>query len=195
MSVANASLRPPRLPLYIALALLLPALLVGVGLWLDGEYARMRQAGELVDGISQRRYRALELVSSLRKAETAQRGFVITRNPAFLGQYDPSRHAVARFLVAIDREYAGDRSPPNRISVLDNLIAAKFREMDRVIATVGAGRQRDAIARVSDGSGQIMMDRIETELHALIATDAARLARGRAAYWERTLRSRRVVCC
>lgn len=191
MSALKVGMHRPRLPGYLALALLLPAALVGVGLWLDGEYARMRHAGELVDTIGQRRALALELVGSLRKAETVQRGYVITHNPIFLEQYEPSRLKVVRGMVTLVRQDSGTVS--DRTAVLRNLIVAKFSEMDGVVAMVRGGRQIDAVRRVSNGRGQILMDRIEAELQVLIATDAAHLAKSRATYWERTLRSRRIV--
>jgi PAS domain S-box-containing protein len=192
-SSPSRELRPPRLPGYLLLAIVLPALLVAVGMWLDGEYGRMRKSGDLVTEISQRRVDALDLVGSLRKAETAQRGFVITRNPVFLDRYEPSRAAVGENLARLSRQRGRYTLPVDRLAVLQRLIEAKFHEMDTVLDEVRNHRQADAVALVSRGRGQQLMDRIEAQLHAIIAADAHRLAQGRAAYWDRTLQSRRVV--
>jgi len=188
-----ADLQGPRLPGYLVLAFLLPALLVGIGLWLDGEYARMRLSGDLVAEISSRRAGALDLIGSLRKAETAQRGYVITRNPVFLDRYEPSRAAVRQNLALIEGSGEQARFSSARLRTLDALIAAKFSEMDLVLVDMRSGHRASAVARVSQGRGQIIMDRIEAELQAIIAADATRLANSRAIYWERTLHSRRVV--
>jgi PAS domain S-box-containing protein len=189
----EATSREPRLAMYLSLAILLPTLLIAFGLWLDGEYARMRDSGDLVDIINQRRARGLELVGNLRKAETGQRGYVITRNPVFMEQYEPSRRAVAHGLDVLAQEQVTGTSLARHAQVLRNLVAAKFQEMDDVAGLVRSGRQAGAIARVSNGQGQIMMDRIEAELRAIIAVDAARLAQSRAMFWERTLWSRQIV--
>jgi PAS domain S-box-containing protein len=187
------SLRPPSLPANLLLALLLPALLVAVGLWLDSEYARMRATGDIVGHVAARRVHALALLGSLRKAETAQRGFVITRNPAFLERYEPSRTEVLRNLDALEPKNADDRQAARRLARLHKLITAKFQEMDEVAQSVRSGRQQQAVNRVSQGYGQTLMDHIEAQLQAIIANDAAWLARGTDSYWERTQRSRHIV--
>lgn len=186
-------LLPPRLPFYLTLAVVLPALLIGVGLWLNGEYARMRSSAELVDAISHRRAVALELVSSVRKAETGQRGYVITRNPIFMEHYESSRRAASQGLASLNTEKSAGNSVTRRTHDLRDLVAAKFREMDEVATRVRSGRHDDAVSRVMNGQGQNLTDRIEAELHAIIAADAARLAQSRATYWEQTLRSRQIV--
>jgi PAS domain S-box-containing protein len=186
-------LRAPRLPGYILLAILLPTLLVAVGLWLDGEYGRMRKSGDLVGEIDQRRVDGLDLLGSLRKAETAQRGFVITGNPQFLDRYEPSRVTVQQDLAMLSGRGGRYTSKPRQMSSLQRLIAAKFREMDKVLGEMRAWRQSKAVALVAQGRGQHLMDGIEAELQAMIAADAKRLEEGRTAYWERTQYSRRVV--
>jgi PAS domain S-box-containing protein len=189
---SNDPQRTPLIPGYLILAVLLPGLLVAAGLWLNGEYARTRITGQLVDEIGERRVHALDLVGSLRKAEAAQRGFVITRKGAFLSPYDPSRRAALRDLSLLDAQGSGGRISLSA-ALLHQLIGAKFREMDEVIALVRTDRNQDAMALVSQGNGQVLMSRIEAELEAIIAADAARLEKQRTTYWERTLRSLRVV--
>lgn len=189
---ATRTSTPPWMPGYLVLAVLVPALLVGFGLWLDGEYARMRRTGDLVAQVSGRQVRALKLVGSLRKAETAQRGFVITRNPFFLRSYEPSRAQILGELDALQLS-AGTSGYRHRMLEMRRLITAKFVEMDAVLRMVRQGARSRAEARVAAGEGQVLMDRIEAELQALIAQDARQLAVGRAAYWERTHRSRQIV--
>lgn len=191
--VRSDRLRPPHLAAYLLAALLLPLLLVGFGRWLDGEYARMRKTAELVQVIGQRRVRALDLLGNLRKAETEQRGFVITRNPVFLRRYEPSRRAVVRDWEIVARDGGLVPLPPGRTGLLQGLILAKFAEMDEILELVRAGQQGQAIARISEGRGHIMMARIEGELAKIIRSDAAGLDHSRAIYRERTLRSRQVV--
>jgi len=164
------------------LALALPTLLVAISLWLDGKYARMRETGELVSEISDRHVRAIALIGNLRKAETAQRGFVITRIPAFLDRYEPSRQAVDHEFAMLDQGLGANRLPLSRVNVLRGLIDAKFREMDDVLAKVRADRPAAAVAQVCRGQGQMLMERIEAELQAIIAANASRLAQGRSAY-------------
>lgn len=190
----STKLRPPGMMSYGLLALLLPALLVGFGMWLDGEYRRVQETGALVEAIADRRIIALDLLSSLRQAETAQRGFVITGNTIFLQPYEPSRAVIARNVDTLTRDVAATAGVPrDRGKRLIRLIDAKFREMDAVLAMVHAGRREDALARVSDGEGQRLMARIDGEMQGLIAADAASLAEGQSRFWQRTYRSQQVV--
>lgn len=186
-------LQPPRLLRYLLLALLLPVVLCGFGLWIEGEYARMRKSAELEDVIAHRRIHALDLLSNLRKAETEQRGFVIARDPSFAELYEPSRRAVARDLDVVGRSTTVNLRSSDRTRKLRELIAAKFAEMDRVLAAVREGRQAEAVATVSGGRGREMMTRIEAELQAIIASDAAFLDQSRSDHQERTLRTRQIV--
>ncbi len=182
--------RPPSLARYLLLGLLIPVALIALGRWLDGEYDRMRQTGQLVEQITVRRAHALDLLASLRKAETAQRGFIITRDAGFLKSYDPSRREIEQDLVALARSGA---ARDGHLRLLDKLVMAKFSEMDEAMRRLRLQGQTAAIARVTDGEGQRLMNRIEAELQAIIIADAARVSRGTEAFWSRTERSRRVV--
>lgn len=193
MMRARSQLAPPRLWLYVVAALMLPSLLAVFGIWLEGEYDRMRHTAALVDIVAQRRVRALELIGNLRKAETEQRGYVITRNPQFLAVYEPSRQAVRRDLEVVVRPNPVAPFADQRRTELRALIAAKFTEMDAVIAEVRRGQVASAVSRVAAGQGRALMGRIEQQLQAIIAADAALLAKGRARYQDRTQRSRQIV--
>ncbi|MBB4859588.1 PAS domain S-box-containing protein [Novosphingobium chloroacetimidivorans] len=183
---------PPLMPGYLVLAVLVPAILIAFGFWLDGEYGRMRQTGDLVTQVSGRHVRALRLVGSLRKAETAQRGFVITRDPSFLQKYEPARAEILGELDGLQRS-AGTSEYRTRMAEMRRLITAKFAEMDEVLSLLRRRGQASAQARVSGGQGQVLMNRIEAQLEALIAEDVRQLDLGRAAYWDRTYRSRSIV--
>lgn len=193
MMRARSQLAPPRLWLYILAALMLPSFLAFFGVWLEGEYDRMRRTAGLVDIVAQRRVRALELIGNLRKAETEQRGYVITRNPQFLTVYEPSRDAVRRDLEVVVRPSPVAPFADARRTELRALIAAKFMEMDAVIAEIRRGQVASAVSRVAAGQGRALMGRIEQQLQAIIAADAALLAEGRARYQDRTQRSRQIV--
>jgi PAS domain S-box-containing protein len=190
---SSPALRKPRLWMYAMAAVLLPCLLVAVGVWLDGEYARMRRAGDLVGAISERRVRALDMLGNLRKAETVQRGFVITRNRAFLQRYEPSREAVLDDLTKLDTQFASDRFSHDRLASARSLILAKFAEMDEVMEVMQTRGQAVAVERVAEGRGQALMDRIEAGLQAIIMVDANRLAQSEETYWSQTQHSRHVV--
>jgi PAS domain S-box-containing protein len=190
---ARARLRPPELGRYLIMAVLLPAVLVSLGLWLESEYARMRRTAELVDVIAMRRVAAIDLLATLRKAESEQRGFVITRNPDFLMLYEPSRHLAGRDLEVVLRQTPVAKLSPERLRLLRELIAAKFAEMDAVLGHMRAGRHTQALARVANGEGRLLMIRIEAQLQALIASDATLLANSSAANHDHTLRSRQLV--
>jgi signal transduction histidine kinase len=115
-----------------------------------------------------------DLFSLLQDAETGQRGYLLTMDPAFLKPYDD---AVARIGAAEDRLTAALRalSSPNRdVSELYRLIDAKLQEMRTTVDAAKAGKLGDARAVVENGRGQELMTAVRDRMQALIgASDVA----------------------
>lgn len=154
----------PSPSIFIALAILVPALLAAFALFLGGEYSRADDARRMARASAEVTKTALELRAALRQAETAQRGYVLTRDPRFLAPYRPARRTVETELLSY-RSLTGD-------AAVAELVAAKFAEMDQVLSLGAAARWDRATTRIADGEGLALMGRIERLMQAQIERSA-----------------------
>ncbi len=94
------------------------------------------------------------LVLSVRRAESGQRGFLFTSEERYLGDY-ANALPESQKLIAELRDLTQDN--PERKQTLDELeklTSAKFTEMDRTIELIRAGKQEDARALVLNDQGR-----------------------------------------
>lgn len=152
---------PPSRTIFFALALLVPAILIAFALVLGAEYSRADDAQRMARNSAEVTKTALELRAALRQAETAQRGYVLTRDPRFLTPYRPARRRVDAEL-AVYESLTGD-------AAVGEIVAAKFEEMDQVLSLGAAGDWERATIRIADGEGLALMARIERLMAAQIA--------------------------
>jgi PAS domain S-box-containing protein len=164
--------RPPsrwRFILVAATAPLMIALLVG---WTGAEYARSIAAQEEAARSFARERAQLRLLSAVKDAETAQRGFLLTGDAAFLAPYAPARATATRL-----RALPGV-APPAAARLID----VKFAELDRTIALYRAGDIAAARREVASGGGKRVMDRLRDEVAEDSAAERARTTERSAAF-------------
>ena len=165
----------------LLIALIVPALLLVVLAWLQIEFAQSSRLREDAERSFNRRTDQIILLSYLRDAETAQRGFLLTGDPAFLAQYAPAR-AAARRQIAAARANPDPDVPPAYIATVARLVAEKFVELDRTIAL--EREERSVLARdvVSGGVGQRLMDRLRETIGTMILEEERRSNARQAAF-------------
>lgn len=161
MSRRDAASAAPSPSVFIALAILVPAVLIIFALFLGTEYSRADDARRMARNSAAVTTTTLRLRAALRQAETAQRGYALTRDPRFLAPYRPARETV-------DAEIATYRSLTGDAAV-GEIVAAKFDEMDQVLSLGAAGEWDRATTRIADGEGLALMTRIERLMAAQIA--------------------------
>ena len=165
------SLRAPSLRLFLLAAGVVPVLLLALMAWLGAELAQSEAMRIAAERSADRRAARLALLSRLTDAETAQRGYLLTGDAAFLDAYEPARAGAARYVAT----HPADR-------VVAPLVAAKFAELDRTLSLFRQGDRRGARDVVIRGSGRRLMTRLRAELGRMIAADERRYAMQRAAY-------------
>jgi signal transduction histidine kinase len=105
-----------------------------------------------------------DLMQKLTDAETGQRGFLITRDEAFLSPYQAAvgeiRLAVEQLAEAVDGRPIKERETAE----LSTLVDGKLTEMARTIDLIRSGDQAGALALVETNVGRRSMDRIRTIL-------------------------------
>jgi PAS domain S-box-containing protein len=109
------------------------------------------------------------LLSTLKDAETGQRGFLLTREERYL---EPYHLALAR----LSDDFAQAESALGGTAALGrlrNAIAAKLAELDETIAKTKAGEIDAALGLVRSELGKRVMDSIRTEIADLSATAIA----------------------
>ena len=81
---------------FLAIGLLGPLALVLLALWFGLQLNQLDTMRSVVRASYDKRFTVTELMRRLDEAESAQRGYVITGNAAFLGAYDGShQHSLA----------------------------------------------------------------------------------------------------
>ncbi|GGB28457.1 hypothetical protein GCM10011380_17590 [Sphingomonas metalli] len=153
MTAGAVRIRPPSALRFVAIALIVPILIVALLLWVGSEY---RRAEELRDAMTRTFTHSLaeeRLLSLLKDAETGQRGYLLTGDRRFLDPYTPA-------VSAIGDEMAAVHASPERRA----LVAAKLAELDRTIHLLDEGDRAGALQVVRGGEGKAIMDRLRVEV-------------------------------
>ena len=111
---------------------------------------------------------ARELSAALAQAESSQRGYVLTADPAYLESYraDAATADVRlRTLIALAEQDARQRQ---RVSAIAEEIANKVAEMERSVALVADGRVDAARAFAGTGMGVRLMEEVTQRLEQFI---------------------------
>jgi PAS domain S-box-containing protein len=157
------------------------ALLVGTGL-LAGILAwQGARADEVVLENWRIRRATNRVLFGLVSAETAQRGFLLTRSAGFLGAYTS---AAAASLEALDqlRETIHDNlRRRDQLTDVARLGTAKMDELGSTIALAQAGRFDAAIAIVNTDDGRAIMDSLRGRLQAIVGEVDAEIEQAAAA--------------
>ncbi len=106
------------------------------------------------------------LISTVKDAETGQRGFLITKDPAYLAPY---RQAEERYKKALALLHDSTHSAlvQRELAALGPVVDAKFAEMQKTIDVRQKKTFEDAAAVVTDNTGHDLMRRIRRAVDAM----------------------------
>jgi PAS domain S-box-containing protein len=128
------------------------------------------------------------IVESVRKAETGQRGFLLTGDDSFLDAYTRGVEETGRASRSLR-----DSEPGIEADSLLTPTSEKLAELAETIRLDRANRRRDAIAIITSKQGLFLMNRIEAAAAALIAHRQSDLASRLQANGQGLERMRRTV--
>jgi PAS domain S-box-containing protein len=111
------------------------------------------------------------LLSSLKDAETGQRGYIITGNPAYLEPYQASLGVFPHRLADLRRLTADNPAQQQRLDALMPLIAAKLANLKETIGVREAHGFAAARAAVMVQSGKQLMDDIRELVAQAVAEE------------------------
>lgn len=166
------------------------ALLVGIGLLLVQSAMAQRIARDNALAEADAQVALENLNQSLVDAETGQRGYLLTLDPAYLEPYRSAVRQLPANLDAVRLRFMQSTDPAvgAHLAPMSDLVRTKLDELARTISAAQAGDQAAALDLVRTGQGKQAMDLIRAHLAALAqiqrqsrdaAFDAANRAEGR----------------
>ena len=174
MPISNAAFVRSTIVLLIAGMLSLLGI-VGTSLWLVHKVQDY-----FTDFIEVREVRsaAADLLSTLKDAETGQRGFVITGETKFRQPYDQALKAVTERQQALAEKTARFPEYAARIPDINSLVSQKLVELAQTVDAVEQGRTADAVEQVKTDRGRQVMDQLRAQLGTMMADADRRLQEG-----------------
>ncbi|MBI1751383.1 MAG: PAS domain S-box protein [Acidobacteria bacterium] len=173
-SAATPGRRPSLLP--YAAAILVAALLVVPSFW---AFLQMKEAGRSRRHTYETLLAAEAMQSAMSRAETSQRGYLITGDEAFLKPYEADRAQSKGQLGVLRQQEMGAEAREHLVAVAP-LIEAKWMEMSDVLALRRKGRLAAAQAVVRKGEGRRLMEAIHVEMGAFTRAEALALTQNEA---------------
>lgn len=121
------------------------------------------------------RRQARELMLAVVDAETGQRGYLITRDEAYLAPYNTAVGNLSQTYQCLLALIADSPAQLARIEALVPDLDAKRAEMARTIELMSSGQSAEALALLRSDTGLQLMDRIRTVLRQVIGEEDDKL--------------------
>jgi methyl-accepting chemotaxis protein len=115
------------------------------------------------------------ITSTLKDAETGQRGYLITDSAAYLAPYTAAQQRISSEVDAVATLTSDNKGQQARVATLRPLIEAKFQEMQQTIDLRKSAGFGAAAAVVLQNKGKAVMDQIQGVLTAMSAEESGLL--------------------
>jgi PAS domain S-box-containing protein len=102
------------------------------------------------------------LLSVIKDAETAQRGYIITKDTTFLQPYLHSTAAKDSLLLQLQRLTLDNKAQQQRLVRIEKLIQSKYLFIEKTLLTLNKLGVQKSIDLVNNGEGKILMDSLRT---------------------------------
>src|SRR5262245_30498144 len=128
------------------------------------------------------RAKALELdyerlLSTLRDAETGQRGYLLTNEEPYLEPYEAAIRELALRLGTVATDTAADGGSTDSLTPLKERVARKLEELARTVELNRGGEHDAAIRLVRSDEGKKLMDDIRAVVGAQVLEQQARVTK------------------
>lgn len=172
MQIINRNIR--RTASLLGVGTLLLVLLAGsstlISFRSDDAFARTLDERQL-------RRTATDLLAALQDAETGQRGYLITLDPAFLQPYDSAQTRIPELRDALEEWLEADpERGADMLAELDALIDLRLGLIEQTLRAARAGDVDAARAIVEQGDGKPAMDGVRALLGGLIEASDQRMS-------------------
>lgn len=170
-----------------------PLLMLAAAWELGREFGRSREVRGSVNRSYEIQSETRNLFSLVQDAETGQRGYLITQDPAYLKPYEDAVPKVDARLAEL-RSLASSR--PEQLTQLDRIEAlsdAKIAEMARVLAVAESQGFPAGRSALLEGRGKRLMDDLRTTIEETIAIESEALTARLREERERSTRAGRAI--
>ncbi len=116
------------------------------------------------------------VLSSVKDAETGQRGFLITGQESYLAPHAEGKAAVSGRLQSLRKLIERDPAQLQRTDTLERLLGEKLSDMEQTIQLQRSGDRDGAVNLVRSDRGRTTMDRIRAVVGDIEQVERARLA-------------------
>ncbi|MBU4458972.1 MAG: PAS domain S-box protein, partial [Verrucomicrobia bacterium] len=120
-------------------------------------------------------HQAEALLSALRDAETGERGYALTGEPAFLEPYHAVRDEIGGRLDELRRSTLTTATHPS-LDALEPLVAAHLEQLSHVVELRRKPDMAAVLAAVGNGTGKRLMDSIREEMGRFVEIETRELA-------------------
>jgi len=180
-------IRPLHIRIPIQLGLLVSGFIVLVtmsltSLWLSRESDK---ASEEVAHTLEVNTTIVTYQGALRRAESGQRGYLLTGDPAYLADYEIGARRLWEVYPELQRLIEDNPEQRARLEAIQPIVQAKMQELSETIAMAQAGRTDDAMALTRSNRGFDTMNATLSQILAMIA-DERKLLEERRDYSDRT---------
>ena len=122
------------------------------------------------------------LLSTLKDAETGQRGYLLTGRDEYLEPYLAAKQALPAEFVSLQALTGDDPAQHNRLQTMQSVADEKMQELGATVDLRKAGKADEALARVMTGQGKNAMDRIRL-INAEMQNEERQLIAERTSQW------------
>ena len=159
-----------RLVVFVSLALVVLAAVAALVLVRGID----RQIGDVIRTYEVRN-QARELTISLSEAESAQRGYLLTRDESYLEPYRGAAASIDMRLLSLTALTNDDAEQAARVRGIAGEIVAKTEQMAKAVALVEARRGAEARTLIETDMGEGLMDSLRVALERFIGEENQRL--------------------
>ncbi|HEV8444320.1 MAG TPA: CHASE3 domain-containing protein [Steroidobacteraceae bacterium] len=117
------------------------------------------------------------LLSTVRDAETGQRGYLLTGDPGYLAPYDAAMRELEQRMKSVTDNVAADGGPSADLQPLRSFVQLKLAEMTRTVEQMRAGQRDAALDVVRSDQGRQLMEDIRSFVGDQVREQERRVAR------------------
>lgn len=160
----------------------------------ESGYKRLHDAGRIINAAEERQSLLARYLRVLLDAESAQRGFLLTEDIRYLGNFDPAVRSLDPLLDRIIEglDESGLQEDVATAQALRMSTGKKVGEMQTSLRLYGEANREAAVALLDTDVGQKAMTELRHQLRVLYDHEAERLEAARTAS-EKDLRASRVL--
>lgn len=151
----------------IVLLGLASSILVGINAFSYWSFIRHKEASELVNQSQSRLQKLDNVLSTLKDAETGQRGYLLTGQESYLGPYNSAVKTIAQQIEDLRQLTVAEPEQQQQIIDLQPLVNRKLAELKQTIDLRKNKGVEAAVQVVSTNQGQVLMVQLRQKIQQL----------------------------